>query len=63
MDRDHWGYQSYEASPSHGDVCSEEVAPAAGFDSLPHLALPKYDGDAVEAIRSIVGFPDRKDPE
>ena len=56
MDRDHWGYELDEASPPDGDARPKEVAPAAGFGSVPHVALPKYDGDAVEAIRSIVGF-------
>ena len=63
VDRDRWGYELDEESPPDGDVCAAEVAPAAGFDSLPHVALPHDDGDAVEAVRSIVGFPDRKDPE
>ena len=63
VDRDYWGYQSYEASPPDGDAGSEEVAPPAGFSSVPHVALPNNDGDAVKTICRIVGFPDRKDPE
>ena len=63
VDRDYWGYQSYEESPPDGDARLTKVAPAAGFGSLPHVALPNNDGDAVKAICRIVGFPDRKDPE
>ena len=63
MDRDRWGYELDEASPPDGDARAAEVAPAPGFNSLPDVALPDNDGDAVEAIRSIVGFPDGTDPE
>ena len=63
VDRDRRRRQSYEESPPDGDARPKEVAPAAGFGSVPDVALPNYDGDAVEAICRIVGFPDRKDPE
>ena len=63
VDRDYWGYQSYEASPPDGDARVTTVAPAPSVNSLPHVALPHNDGDAIEAIRSIVGCPDKKDPE
>ena len=56
VDRDYWGYQSYEASPPDGDAGAATMAPAAGFDRLPQLALPNDDGDAVEAIRGAVGY-------
>ena len=62
MDRDHWGYELDEASPPDGDARPKEVAPAPGERRLPDVALPNHDGDAVEAIRSIVGFPDGTDP-
>ena len=63
VDRDYWGYQSYEASPPDGDARLAKVAPAASFSSVPHVALPNNDGDAIKTICRIVGFPDRKDPE
>ena len=63
MDRDLRCRQSYEESPPDGHTRVTTVAPAPGFDSLPHLALPHNDGDAVEAIRSIVGCPDGTGPE
>ena len=56
VDRDRRRRQSYEESPPDGDARPKEVAPAAGVNSLPHLALPDNDGDAVEAIRGAVGF-------
>ena len=59
VDRDRWRYELDEASPPDGDAGAAEVAPAPGVNSLPQLALPHNDGDAVEAIRSIVGCPDR----
>ena len=55
MDRDRWGYELDEASPPDGDARAAEVAPAPGFSSVPHVALPNNDGDAVEAIRGAVG--------
>ena len=63
VDRDRRRRQSYEESPPDGDARPKEVAPAAGFGSVPHVALPNYDGDAVKTICRIVGFTDRKDPE
>ena len=63
VDRDYWGYQSYEESPPDGHTRVTTVAPAPSVNSLPHVALPHNDGDAVEAIRSIVGCPDGTDPE
>ena len=63
MDRDRRCCQSYEESSPDGDARFEEVAPEAGFSSVPHVALPNYDGDAIRTICRIVGFPDRKDPE
>ena len=63
VDRDRRRRQSYEESPPDGDAGLAEVAPAPGERRVPHVALPNYDGDAVEAICRIVGFPDRKDPE
>ena len=63
VDRDRRRRQSYEESPPDGDAGFEEMAPEAGFSSVPHVALPNNDGDAVKTICRIVGFPDRKDPE
>ena len=63
MDRDRRCRQSYEESPSDGDARLTKVAPAASFNSIPDVALPNNDGDAVKAICRIVGFPDRKDPK
>ena len=63
VDRDRWGYQSYEEGPPDADARLAEVAPAAGLSSVPRVARPNNDGDAVEAICRIVGFTDRKDPE
>ena len=63
VDRDYWGYQSYEESPPDGDARLAKVAAPASQRRVPHVALPNNDGDAVEAICRIVGFPDRKDPE
>ena len=57
MDRDHWGYELDEESSDNGDTRAAEVAPAPGVNSVPDLALPQYDGDAVEAIRGAVGCP------
>ena len=63
VDRDYWGYQSYEESPPDGDAGVTEMAPAPGERRVPHVALPNNDGDAIQTICRIVGFPDRKDPE
>ena len=63
VDRDRWRRQSYEEGPPDGDARFEEVAPEAGFSSVPHVALPNNDGDAVKTICRIVGFPDGKAPE
>ena len=63
MDRDRWGYELDEESPPDGHTRVTTLAPPAGFNRVPDVALPQYDGDAVEAICSIVGFPDGTDPE
>ena len=63
VDRDRRRRQSYEESPPDGDARLAKMAPAASERRVPHVALPNNDGDAIQTICRIVGFPDRKDPE
>ena len=49
------GATNLTKGPPDGDVCLRRWLLRQASDSLPHVALPNNDGDAVEAIRGAVG--------